>query len=210
MTHKKTVMQRTALILIDLQNDFCHPEGTASKRGASTKTMQPAFKQIEELLQWARKQKLPIIHAVSEHSEWTSSPSKNERYGRTNQQKHLTYCEPGSWGAEIYEPFTPLPDEKVVIKHRYSAFYQTDLELILRSLGIQEIILLGVYTDVCIDTTARDGYMRDFKVIIPEDGVASNQPHKHQLALDLLEGTFAKIVTAKDFIKQWTTKGESS
>jgi len=88
--------QRTALLLIDLQNDFCHPEGTSSKRGKDVLAFQEIFQAITLLQKTARKQKIPVIHVISEHSVWSESPSKTERFGRKNQQIEQTYCEPGS------------------------------------------------------------------------------------------------------------------
>lgn len=191
----------TALILIDLQNDFCHVGGTASKRGKNLTNVQGAFKNMVRLINVARKENTPIIHAISKHSIWSQSPSGKERFGRQEQKDTLSYCQPGTWGANIYRPFEPKPNEKVVIKHRYSAFLHTNLELILRSSQINHIILLGLYTNVCIDSTAREGYMRDFDVTVPYDCVASDNKQKHEYALDLLQGTFADVVHSSTFIK---------
>lgn len=203
MDEKRFSTDQTALILIDLQNDFCHPNGTASRRGTDLQLIKPVFPQIKKLLKGARKQNIPIIHAISEHSVWTDSPSQKERLGRTNQSAEFTYCEPGSWGAEIYQLFTPLQQEKTVVKHRYSAFYHTDLALILRSLHVKHIILVGLYTNVCVDSTARDGYMRDFFVTVPKDCVVSNDPQKHSYALDLLTDTFAEVVSSDKILNAW-------
>lgn len=190
-----THSNQIALILVDLQNDFCHSEGTGAKRGKKVKA--PAFHEALEnmtiLLESARSSAMPIIHVISEHSDWSMSPRGYERFGRCDQQPHLSYCEPGSWGADIYHPFKPEPDEKVVIKHRYSAFLHTDLEMFLRSLQINQIIVIGLYTDVCIDSTVRDAYMRDFSVTIPYDCVTSDNLRLHHMTLELLKGTFADI-----------------
>lgn len=199
-------VNRCALILIDLQNDFCHPKGTASLRGKNVESLFPALKKMSHLLDVARHVSMPIIHVISEHSRWTSSPSQRERFGRTKPKKALQYCQPNSWGAEIYHLFRPLRDEKVIVKHRYSAFYETNLALILRAKNIKQIILIGLYTDVCVDTTARDAYMRDFSVWIPRDAVASDDTKKHSYALYLLDGTFAQINSAEEIIQKLKRK----
>lgn len=203
MTQQSPFAKRTALVLVDLQNDFCHPEGTAGKRGKHIAAFQDTFQSIAHLLESARKGGIPVIHAISEHSAWSQSPSKKERFGRQKQSAALAYCEPETWGARIYHPFQPKPDEKVVVKHRYSAFLYTDLELILRSSHIEHMVLAGLYTNVCIDSTARDGSMRDFYVTVLYDCVASDDPKKHNYALCLLENTFAQIVHSDDLIKRW-------
>lgn len=194
---------KTALILIDLQNDFCHPNGTASERGNNVHAFQDTFKNITTLLKAARESNTPIIHAISEHSDWSESPSKKERFGREEQVDELSYCELNSWGAEIYHLFKPESTEKIIIKHRYSAFLHTDLEFILKANNIESIVLVGLYTNVCIDSTARDGYMRDFQVTIPYDCVASNDIKKHKYALHLVKGTFSEVIQSTEVIEQW-------
>ncbi|MCF3944231.1 cysteine hydrolase family protein [Oceanobacillus alkalisoli] len=201
-----TTNGKAALLLVDLQNDFCHPEGTAGKRGKDIHAFHEQMKHMKNLLETARKFKVPVIHVISEHSAWTESPSAIERFGRTNQKRNLSYCEPGSWGAEIHDDFSPLPGEKVVVKNRYSAFVQTNLELLLRSNGIRHLTIIGAYTNVCIDTTARDAFMRDFFVTVPSNCVVSDNEQLHYAALKLLQGTFAKVVHSVEVKKQW--KGE--
>jgi ureidoacrylate peracid hydrolase len=201
-----TQNKKTALILVDLQNDFCHPEGTAGKRGKKVDAFQDRLENMKHLLEAARKNNIPVIHAISEHSDWTESPTGKERFGRRDQGIQLSYCEPKSWGAEIYPYFTPIPEEKIIVKHRYSAFLHTDLELILRRYGIEHIIITGGYTNVCIDSTARDAYMRDFFVTIPYDCVISDNEKHHNYALELLDGTFADVVHSNEIKSQW--KGE--
>lgn len=198
-----SLQEKTALVLIDLQNDFCHPNGTASMRGKDIHAFGDIIKNITTLLKNARENNIPIIHAISEHSIWSQSPSKKERFGRKEQRDELSYCEPHSWGAEIYDLFTPKSIEKIIIKHRYSAFLHTNLELILKANSIENLILVGLYTNVCIDSTARDGYMRDFHVTIPYDCVASDDKKKHQYALHLVNGTFADVIQSTEIIKQW-------
>lgn len=198
--------ESTALVLVDLQNDFCHPDGTAAGRGKNVHAFEKELENIKHLLETARENNIPVIHVISEHSAWTASPSGKERFGRGDQSTHLTYCEPGSWGAEIYHPFTPHSNEKTIVKHRYSAFLNTDLELILRRNSIAHIVITGGYTNVCIDTTARDAYMRDFFVTVPYDCVLSDNEKLHNAALELLNGTFADIVHSNKIKSEW--KGE--
>lgn len=199
---RSVVNSETAIVLIDLQNDFCHPEGTASKRGKDVHKFQVEFKNMAELLGVAREKNIPVIHVISEHSEWTKSPSKQEMLGRTNQRKPHSYCEPDSWGADIYYLFTPKSEEKIVIKHRYNGFFQTDLELILRANRIKHIIIMGLYTNVCVDTTVRDAYMRDFDVTVPFDCVVSDNEKLNDFALELLKGTFADVIHSSEIKKQ--------
>ncbi|GAB3799485.1 cysteine hydrolase family protein [Virgibacillus kimchii] len=194
---------KSVLLLVDLQNDFCHPDGTAAKRGKNVHVFRETLLRTKNLLDAARNNSIPVIHAISEHSEWTASPTQKERYGRAGSKSGLSYCEPGSWGAEFFQPFIPEHGEKIVIKHRYSAFLYTDLELILRRSGVTELVISGAYTNVCLDSTARDGYMRDFHVIVPADCAVSDHQRHHDYALALLDGTFADVVHSDDIKRQW-------
>jgi ureidoacrylate peracid hydrolase len=202
--------EKTALILVDLQNDFCHPDGTAAKRGKNVSAFKRKLENIKHLLETARETNISVIHVISEHSVWTESPSGKERFGRRNQNSHLSYCEPGSWGGEIHQYFIPKSDEKVVAKHRYSAFLHTELELILQRIGIEHIVITGGYTNVCIDTTARDAYMRDFFVSVPYDCVISDSEKLHNTALELLNGTFADVIHSSDVKRQWKIGKENT
>jgi ureidoacrylate peracid hydrolase len=202
--------KKAALILIDLQNDFCHPEGTASKRGKNTVSLRAGLDRMKGLLESARQQGIPVFHVVSEHSARTESPSGKERFGRSNRDSRLHYCEPGTWGAEIYEPFTPIQKEQVIVKHRYSAFVHTNLEFLLRRNAIEHVTIIGAYTNVCIDSSARDAYMRDFEVTVPYDAVVSDNKKLHDQALTLLEGTFAEIVHSSAIEEQWKIREENS
>lgn len=205
---KQILNSKTALLLVDMQNDFCHPEGTANKRGKNVQALQSIFENIAHLLDVARKQQIPILHVISDHSEWTKSPSEKERYGRTRQEEQLSYCEPNTWGADIYAPFQPKMNERIVVKHRYSGFLHTDLELILRANSIGHVVITGAYTNVCIDCTARDAYMRDFTVTIPSDCVASDNEKLHYYTLELLKGTFAHVCHSHDIKKWWEYESE--
>ena len=189
-----TTNGKAALLLVDLQNDFCRPEGTAGKRGKDIHAFHGTMKQMKDLLETARECKVPVIHVISEHSAWTELPSAIERFGRINQKGNLSYCEPGSWGAETHDDFSPLPGEKVVVKNRYSAFVQTNLELLLCSNGIRHLTIIGAYTNVCIDTPVRDAFIRDFFVTVPSNCVVSDIEQLHHDALKLLQGTFAEVV----------------
>src|SRR5690606_34693103 len=91
----------------------------------------------------------------------------------------IPMCEPGKWGADHPEGYGPRDGEPVVTKHRYSGFHQTDLELVLRTRGIRTVVTSGVATNVCVETTARDAFMRDFYVVFPSDASATSYEAAH-------------------------------
>jgi nicotinamidase-related amidase len=111
-------------------------------------------------------------------------------------------CIEGSPESEIVAELAPASGEKVVLKHRYSAFYNTDLETVLRCLGAKDVVVSGVMTNLCCESTARDAYYRDYRVFFPADANGSVSEDLHLASLSSLAFGFA-YVTASDEIVRW-------
>jgi ureidoacrylate peracid hydrolase len=191
----------TALLVVDVQNDFCHETGV--RHGGRLVDMDAAVDNMERLVQAARAAGVPVLFVRTEHSTWTNSSSWLER--RTSDKASVEACVPGTWGAEIYR-LQPTQRDKIVTKHRYSAFIGTDLDLILRTLGVKHLVVTGVNTNICVDSTARHGFMLDYLVSVPQDGCTTTGPRDyHDAALKLLDGHFAKITMAADHIGIWSS-----
>jgi nicotinamidase-related amidase len=105
-------------------------------------------------------------------------------------------CIEGSPESEVHPDLAPLPNEKVVTKHRYSAFYDTDLQTVLRGLGIQDVVIAGVMTNMCVESTARDAYYRDYRVFIPADATGTINEDMHLASLLNLAFGFAHVTEA--------------
>src|SRR5690349_13612190 len=121
----------TALIIVDVQNDFCSPEGTLASLGVDMTESDRAIDHMEQLLHAAREAGVAVIHLAMEMSEHSESPPWMDVRMRRSPQRPR-WCAPGSWGAQFHR-IEPLPDEPVIRKHRYSGFVGTRLELLLRS-----------------------------------------------------------------------------
>jgi len=104
-------------------------------------------------------------------------------------------CIEGSPESEIHRDIAPLPGEKVILKHRYSAFYNTDLETVLRCLKIEDLIISGIMTNMCCESTARDAYYRDYRVFFPADGTGSINEEMHLASLLNLAFGFAFVTS---------------
>jgi nicotinamidase-related amidase len=131
---------------------------------------------------------LTIVYIRTTHSEWTDTPSW---IFRTSQKSGLSTCREGSWGAEFYEGIVPLPSERVVIKHRYSGFINTDLNTVLKARNVQSVLVGGVATNVCVETTARDAYMFDYYVTMIEDCSAAYDAKLHMGTLENMRRVLA-------------------
>lgn len=111
-------------------------------------------------------------------------------------------CLEGSAESEIHKDIAPLPHEKVILKHRYSSFYNTDLETVLRCLKVEDLVISGIMTNLCCESTARDAYYRDYRVFFLADGTGSINEEMHVASLLNLSFGFAFVTTADDVIQQ--------
>jgi len=202
----KTLKERcdpryAALIVVDVQNDFVSLQGSAGKRGDDVGAAVAMVPNLMRLLEEGRRVGLTIIYIKTIHSEWTDTPSW---IYRTSQKSGLNTCREGTWGAELYEGISPLPNERVVIKHRYSAFINTDLNTVLKARGIQSILVCGVATNVCVETTARDGYMYDYYVTMIDDCSAAYEAKLHMGTLENIRRHFGLVASSNQIIENWS------
>ena len=189
-----------ALVVVDVQNDFVSPDGSAGKRGedvsAALAIMPPLLRLIDE----ARRVGLTVVYIRTTHSEWTDTPSW---IYRTSQRGGLSTCREGTWGAEFYDGIAPLPTERVVVKHRYSAFINTDLNTVLKARNVQSVLVCGVATNVCVETTARDAYMFDYYVTMIDDCSAAYEAKLHLGTLDNMRRHFGLVASSNEIIETW-------
>lgn len=188
------------LLVVDVQNDFVSPKGSAAQRGDDVNAAQAMVPRLTRLIEEARRVGLTIVYIRTTHSEWTDTPSW---IYRKSQEKTLSTCREGSWGAEFYDGISPLPDERVVIKHRYSAFINTDLNTVLKAKGIESVLVTGVATNVCVETTTRDAYMFDYYVTMVEDCAAAYEPRLHEGTLENIRRHFGLVASSEEIIETW-------
>jgi ureidoacrylate peracid hydrolase len=185
----------TALLVVDVQNDFCHNQGVFSKyKSVTLDHVEQAISNLSALIAKCREFKLPIIFIRTIHSEWTNAPSWLKRIEGVAEKMRI--CAPESWGSDFYN-VAPKEGDCIVTKHRYSAFIGTDLDLILRSKGIENILVTGVATNVCVESTARDGYHRDYNVILIEDCCGAYDNAEHAATLNNISKFFGTVTTSE-------------
>jgi ureidoacrylate peracid hydrolase len=114
-------------------------------------------------------------------------------------------CVEGSPESEVHDDISPLSHEKVIFKHRYSSFYNTDLETILRCLKIEDLVISGIMTNMCCESTARDAYYRDYRIFFLADGTGSINEEMHLASLLNLAFGFAYIATTESVLQQIQT-----
>jgi ureidoacrylate peracid hydrolase len=187
--------RRAALLVIDVQNDYCHPEGSLGKAGIDLSMMQAALPCMLKFIEAARQASFPIIFIANRHDHWTNSPSWIRRHAK----KGRVMAAPGSWGAKFCQ-VSPKPGEPTVLKHRYSAFIYTELDLLLRSRGIKNLVIIGGATNICVESTARDAFMNDYQLVFVKDCLAASSKREHVATLRNMKKYFDTILTTSDKI----------
>jgi ureidoacrylate peracid hydrolase len=189
----------SALLVVDVQNDFCSPDGDCGRR-YDISAVQRVAPRIVRFIEEARKVRLPIIYLKTIENEWTDSLAwKN----RKPLGKVPNTCREGSWGVEFFDGIAPLSHERVVIKHRYSGFIHTDLEMSLKVKGVQAVLLTGVTTNVCVESTARDAFMYDYHVVVIEDCVAAYDQKLHETSLENIRRHFGLVLDSSAIVEAW-------
>ena len=199
-----------ALIVVDMQNDFCHEDGAEAAMGSNVSLAAPMAQRLKALLADARTVSLRTIFVRTHHSPWTNSEVWLGRGGGRHAQSSVSLCMPGTWGADFYDGVEPRvsPDcspassDFVVTKHRYSGFVGTDLELVLRSQRIQTLIMTGTASNGCVEATARDGFHRDHAIVYVSDCTVAGTEARHQECLQRVR-SWATVVTAEDLVRAW-------
>ncbi len=162
----------TALIVVDMQNDFCHPDGFYHGVGRTSEPIRRAIGPIEVLLEVARRAGLVVVFTRLVHDPSQPDMPDRRRIAPGGWAARGRRLLPGSWGADIVAELAPRPGEYVVDKADYSAFYGTDLERLLRRRGVRSLVLVGTVTYACVLHTAFDAFVRDFDVVVAAEGVS--------------------------------------
>jgi nicotinamidase-related amidase len=159
----------TALLLIDVINDLEFPEGETLLKHAL-----PMARRLLKLKQRAKAASVPAIYVNDNFGRWQSD--------FTRQVEHC--LNDGVCGQPIVELLKPEEDDYFVLKPKHSGFYSTNLDILLRYLGVKRVIITGIATNICVLFTANDAYMRDFELLVPADCVAANEEADNRYALE--------------------------
>ena len=179
---------RSALLVIDMQRFFLDPSSPTFTCGGLA-----VIAKVRELIETFRAAGRPVIYTSHVHHPQRLDAGIMEWWWEG-------MCVEGSEEAEIHPEIAPLSSEKIVLKHRYSAFYNTDLETILRVLKIEDLVLAGIMTNLCCESTTRDAYYRDYRVFFTADGTGSINEEMHVASLLNLAFGFAQVTTTGEIV----------
>ncbi len=189
--------KKSAVLVIDMQNDFCHPEGSFGKRGLNLLPAHEMVPILERFVNTARSLGATIVHVRSFLDEKFLSPSMVARNRPLGREEGI--CLEGSWGSEFYQ-IIPAGNDLVLTKHAYSAFIGTDLQERLLAKGTRSLMVTGVLTNVCCESTLRDGFMLGFYTFLVEDCCASIDQAAHLATVENVRKYFGWVLTSRDLI----------
>lgn len=194
--------EKTAFLIIDMQNSYCHPEGSIGRNGYDSSGMTATIPKVKELLQVSRPNDILDIWTIQNHY-----PDDQTRHDRLiKPHTHRWAAGPpalkDTWDAEVVSELKEFIDEKaeLVTKHRFSSFLDTRLDTLLRMKGITTLIIAGVATTHCVETTVRDAYQRDYDVIVAGEAVGSQNLEDHEASLRLINKIFGVVLNNEQII----------
>lgn len=203
----KVAARHTALLIVDMSNDFLDPAGkTASRAGRPIGLARAVIPKIAELADSARDAGVTVIfiqHTTLPNYASASGAWLDARSRATYSTEDI--CEQGTWGHQVIPELLVRESDVRVEKYRYSGFAGTPLDLILRSKQIQTVVCCGVSTNACVEATAREAFSNDYYVVYAEDACASWDADLHAATLRSAAGRYATVVPVSKLQAAWRT-----
>ncbi len=188
---------RTALVVIDMQNDFLSPDGWYAQSGIDISHMRQSIGPVRALVAAAREQNVPVI--------WTQHGFRDMRDAGVFATLRDFMKDGGlrkdTWGYELYAEMEARPEDWYVEKNRLSSFFATNFDLILRGLDIDTLLICGVLTNQCVKATAVDANFNDYKPIVVRQATGTTLPHLHEPALEMIAVGIGETRSLDDTLK---------
>lgn len=190
-----------ALVVIDMQNDFCAPGGYIDQvMGKDVSGAAAVVPVIEGLVGQARQAGVPVIWVGSDYSVDKIPASMRRKLALRGITAEC--CKPGTWGSEWFG-LQPQAGETVVIKHSYAGFSGTSLNAVLQEKGVGTAVFVGVQTQVCVESTVREAHALGYTAVVVRDAVGSHSPALHEASLTNVQFLFGEVCTADAVAAAW-------
>lgn len=193
----------TALIVIDIQNDFASPEGLLAKGGRDMSMVEPMLKKLQETIKVAEQAGALVFYIQQIYDRSKLTDLQKEQYDLDG--KYIT-CDVNTDGYKFYK--VNPQSEFVFVKYNYNAFSNPELEKTLKKYNIKTLVISGMDTYWCVETAIRNAYDLGYKVVVPEDLLACNGRHLdlHNRTLELVKKTFGVVSTSEEIKTIWEKK----
>lgn len=195
--------RRTALLVVDMQNAFCHPEGTLGISGVDVEAAQRAVPVVARLAGACRAAGVPVLWSRQAHFERDAGRARKRLPSHTQKRARVSALA-GTWDAQLVDELAPLADDPSLVftKHRFGCFYETRLETLLRMLGAEALLVCGATANACVETTLREAYLRDYDVVAVTDGIAAVRPEWEPVA-HAVWGQYLGLLATADEVAGW-------
>lgn len=189
---------KPGLLIIDMQNAFIDPKGSLSRMGLDTSRTRTVIEPIRKLRHAFHDAGLPVIYLQHVHQPDGGDMGLIAKVFPPIQA--LGHCFDGTWDAGIIDELVPESRDRVVKKHRFSGFYHTALEELLRTLAVETLVVSGIATNICVESTVRDAFYRDYPVIVPLETTAAFTPEQEAGSLGNFAFAFAKLMPLQEVV----------
>ncbi len=189
----------SALLVIDLQNAFIHEKGTLGVSGVDTKRLSGIVPVLAELVPRCQAAGIPVIWTVQQHFAVDASRAHKKLAGHTSRRKQVSALA-GSWDEEIVDELKSMATVNpsyVIRKHRFGAFHETRLEMLLDMLGTRTLFIAGTTTNACVETSIREAYLRDYDVVALEDCISGVNQEWEETAKKVWKQYFCELSDSK-------------
>jgi ureidoacrylate peracid hydrolase len=202
---------KTAVLVIDIQNDFAHADGVMGKAGVDLSRVDASVAAAARLIAAAHAAAAPVIFISLETTASLDSRPAAMRRARLGMpyKEETRVCRKGQWGAQWYG-VAPSEGDVRVAKCRYSSFQDTELDLQLKALGVDTVLVCGLTTECCVETAVRDAFHRDYNVFLVEDACASYDMDLHVASVRTMGLFHALIVKADAVTEAWARAADAA
>ena len=197
--------EKTALIVVDMQNGFLDPKGSMARLGFAYERLLAAKPGCQRLIKAARKAGVPIFF-----TQYVYTPGFTDGGVQIEEimpmVKDVGLCVAGTWDANFPDDIAPEKTDTVIEKNRPSSFYETRLDSFLRPLGIQNLVVCGVTTNICVETTVRDATQRNYRSFVVRDATGEVEQDRYDVSLKTMGFFFARVMNVSEVLDSWNVE----
>jgi ureidoacrylate peracid hydrolase len=197
--------RQAALIVIDMQNAFCHPDGFFARYADDKLACHRVILPCADAIAAARRAGVPVLYAVK--VSLSADVATTSFHNAPRHGAGLMLAD--SWDSAIVDELRPVVGELVLEKLAYSAFFGSALDAALQRLDVRQLVIVGVTTSICVESTARDAMQRGLNTYVVRDATAEWDRARHERSIEQLGYAFARIVTVSNLVQAWDTAGDS-